>query len=227
MESYSYTHRFINGPHTPPSFLLVWLASPVKQVTVVNFDVDQVDAPGPVGIAGSTHMTDIEVQVQAVVDGLNYDFNQFTVPHFIDHLETLRARDIILQGVSFDQGLHGFWIRAETADYVFFNRRTHEVHQIHHILHELGHMMLKHQLHDLALLLPPKLVARLRSLTPALQGHCRSWNPNDIPEEREAELFVRRLQHEILLARRLAALTHPVTSISALSRFTRGLGYAD
>jgi len=171
-------------------------------------------------------MTDGEARVQAAVNGLGYDFRQFTVPHFIDHIQGLRKRDIILNGVPFDRGLHGFWVRGDTADYVFFNRRTHEVHQVHHILHELGHMMLRHQLHDLAAFLPPELVAQLRAaISPELQGHCRRWDPHDIPEEREAEWFVRRLQREILLAGRLTALTHPDTSISALGRFTRSLGY--
>ena len=171
-------------------------------------------------------MTDGEARVQAAVDGLGYDFRQFTIPHFIQHFEALRARDIILQGVPFDQGLHGFWVRADTADYVFFNRRTHEIHQVHHILHELGHMMLRHQLRDLAAFLPPAIVAQLRaSISVALQGHCRRWDPHETPEEQEAELFVRRLQREILLAGRLAALTHPDTSIGGLGRFTRSLGY--
>jgi Zn-dependent peptidase ImmA (M78 family) len=119
-------------------------------------------------------MTDGEARVQAVIDGLDYDFKQFSVSHFIQHLEALRARDIILRSVPFDQGLHGFWVRAETADYVFFNRRTHDVHQVHHILHELGHMVLGHRLRDLSSFLPPVLVVQLRaSISAALQGHYR------------------------------------------------------
>jgi hypothetical protein len=46
-------------------------------------------------------------------------------------------------------------------------------------------------------------------------------------EDREAECFVQQLQHEILIAGRLAALTHPVTSIGELAPFTRSLGYSD
>jgi hypothetical protein len=171
-------------------------------------------------------MTDGEARAQAVVDGLGYDFRQFTVPHFIAHIQALRQRDIILHGVPFDRGLHGFWVRAETADYVFFNRRTHTTHQVHHILHELGHMVLRHRLRDLSAFLPPELAAQLRtSISPELRGHCRHWDPHDTPEEQEAEWFVRCLQREILLAGRLSALTHPDTSIDALGRFTRSLGY--
>lgn len=171
-------------------------------------------------------MTEGEARVRAAVAELDYDFKQFTIPHFIAHLQALRQRDIILNGVPFDRGLHGFWVRADTADYVFFNHHTHEVHRVHHVLHEVGHIVLGHQLRDLAAFLPPELVAQLRAaISPDLYGHCRQWDPYDTPEEREAECFVRCLQREILLAGRLSALTHPDTSIRELGRFTRGLGY--
>jgi hypothetical protein len=151
-------------------------------------------------------MTDGEARVRRAIAGLHYDFSRFTVPHFIAHLECLRQREIILNGVAFEGRLHGLWV--------------------HHILHEVGHMVLGHRLHDLAAFLPPELVAQLRAaLCPELHGHCRRWDLHDTPDEREAELFVRLLQQKILLAGRLTALTHPDTSIDALSRFTRSLGY--
>ncbi len=171
-------------------------------------------------------MTDGEARVRRAIAGLHYDFSRFTIPHFIAHLESLRQREIILNGVAFEGRLHGLWVRAETADYVFFDSRTHPVHRVHHILHEVGHMVLGHRLHDLAAFLPPELVAQLRAvISPELHGHCRRWDLHDTPDEREAELFVRLLQREILLAGRLTALTHPDTSIGALGRFTRSLGY--
>ncbi len=107
-------------------------------------------------------MTDGEARVRRVIAGLHYDFSRFTIPHFIAHLEALRQREIILNGVAFDGRLHGLWVRAETADYVFFDSRTHPVHRVHHILHEVGHMVLGHRLHDLAAFLSPELVAQLR-----------------------------------------------------------------
>lgn len=173
-------------------------------------------------------MTGVELRVHTAIAGLGYDFSRFTVSHFIDHLQILRERDIILNGLPFEPGLHGFWVRAETADYVFYNRNTHRVHHVHHILHELGHLVLDHQPHDLALFLSPTLVAQLRiSTTAAPHGHCRMWTPDDSLDEHEAELFVRCLQREIIFAGRLAALTHPASSIEALTRFTRNLGDGD
>lgn len=173
-------------------------------------------------------MTDLEARVRQAIEGLHYPFSQFTVPHFIAYLETLRQREIILNGAAFDGRLHGFWVRAETADYVFFERQTHPIHQVHHILHELGHLVLGHRPRDLATVLPPALLAELMAQIGAAPcGHCRMWEPVETLEEREAECFVRQFQHKILIAGRLAALTHPVTSLGELTPFTRSLGYSD
>ena len=171
-------------------------------------------------------MIDCEGRVRAAVDGLNYDFGQFTISHFTTHVQAQRQREIILRDMSFDRGLHGFWIRAETADYVFSNNDTHRTHQVHHILHELGHIILAHQPCDLSEYLSSELIAQLQtSFASNPHGHCRLWITHDTLEEREAECFVRRLRREIQRAGRLSALTHPDTSIQELGRFTRGLGY--
>ncbi len=173
-------------------------------------------------------MTDMEARVRHTIRELRYDFRHFTVPDFIAYLKTTRQRDIILNAVPLDGGLHGLWVRAETADYVFFDRRTHPIHQVHHILHEVGHMVLGHRPRDLALVLPPALLAELTArIARAPHGHCRMWEPHETLEEREAEYFVQQLQHKILIAGCLIALTHPVTSIGELTPFTRSLGYGD
>src|SRR5690606_11070452 len=38
---------------------------------------------GPVGSAGRTPMTDGEARVRRAIEGLQYDFSRFTIPHFI------------------------------------------------------------------------------------------------------------------------------------------------
>lgn len=173
-------------------------------------------------------MAESETRVRQAIDELDYPFEQFTIPHFFRHLEQLRQREIILNGAPFSGGLHGFWVRAETADYIFFDLRAHPIHQVHHLLHEAGHILLGHHPHNLALVLPPELVAKLiLQLGDVPFGHWRKWELYETPDECEAEAFVRCLQHDILIAGRLAALTHPVSSIHELTRFTRGLGYSD
>jgi hypothetical protein len=167
-------------------------------------------------------------RIKQVIQELRYDFHEFSVPDFVLYLETTRRRDIILNGWPFKAGVHGFWLRAETADYVFFDRETYAMHQVHHILHELGHIILGHQPRDLTEALPPELLAALSQLEiTSPQGHSRMWEIHETFEDREAEWFVRELQHEILIAGRMASLTHPVTSIGEMTRLTRSLGYAD
>lgn len=167
-------------------------------------------------------------RIRRTIRELRYDFHQFSVSDFVTYLETTRKRDIIVNGWPFQAGLHGFWLRAETADYVFFDRETYAMHQVHHILHELGHIILGHQPRDLAAVLPPDLLVALSHLQiTSPRGHSRMWEIHETPEDREAEWFVRRLQHEILIAGRLASLTHPVTSIGEMTHLTRSLGYAD
>jgi hypothetical protein len=167
-------------------------------------------------------------RIRRVIRELHYDFHEFSVSDFVAYLETTRQRDIIVHGWPFQAGLHGFWLRAETADYVFFDRETYAMHQVHHILHELGHIILEHQPRDLSEALPPELLNALSQLgMMAPRGHSRMWEIHETLEDREAEWFVRQLQHEILIAGRLVSLTHPVTSIGEMTRLTRSLGYAD
>ncbi len=164
-------------------------------------------------------MTDAEARVRQAVRELRYDFRRFTMPGFMTYLAQVRQRDIILRGVPFEGRLHGLWVRADTADYLFYDRRTHPVHQVHHILHEVGHLVLAHPPHDLAAALLPVGEDHLSS---PLGSHCRGRDLHESPTEREAEWFARYLQRDILLAGRLAALARPVLR-SALCPAITGL----
>lgn len=168
-----------------------------------------------------------EDRVQEAVAHLNYDFRHFTLPHFIDHLIHLRRRDIILKAFPFDRDIYGLWLRAETADYVFYSRSTHQVHATHNILHELGHIVLNHPGQDLSILRPQLAACLPTGSAPAVRGQFRTVIPGSGPEEYEAELFVRHLQCEIRNANRLEQLTRRSSSIDELDRFTRSLGYHD
>ncbi len=171
-------------------------------------------------------MTDVKRHSLEVIRQLQYDFRQFSVPDFVAYLVQMRQRDIVLKPARFKPGLHGMWIRADTADYVFYDCATHPIHQVHHILHELGHLILKHEPHPLDDVLPAELLSNLmEQATPT--GHCRQWEPEASWQEQEAEAFVYCLQREILIAGRMTALTHPETSIDELKRFTWSLAYND
>lgn len=176
----------------------------------------------------STLMHDIHAHVRAVIHQMDYDFRQFSLADFVDHLIHIRQRHICVIPKDFAPGLHAMWLPYPTADYVFYNKNTHVIHQIHNILHELGHIVLDHARLDLADVLPPKLLAQLdRKPSTVVLGHARSGALHDTREELEAEAFVRQLQEQIVFANHIDELTNRSSSIAALAKYTRSLGYRD
>jgi len=168
----------------------------------------------------------IEIHVSETIARLNYDFRQFSLEHFLGHLLAVRQRDIILKSYPFELSLGGVWVRAETADYVFFNGDTPQFHQVHHVLHELGHIVLEH----VGQKLTPEALKQLGLSLDASRGKplyalYRTTGPGRNLLESEAETFVRLMQWEILQADRMVQLTGPSSSLETVSLFTRSLGY--
>lgn len=56
-----------------------------------------------------------------------------------------RGRPIHLMPAALTDGLSGLWISTEHADYLVFEQATSPVHQEHIILHELGHLLCRHE----------------------------------------------------------------------------------
>jgi len=161
------------------------------------------------------------------IERLNYDFQQFTLKHFIRHLVKQRGHPIIVQPFSFSKETHAAWIGLGYLDYILFSNAAHRIHQVHNILHECGHIALNHKGKDLKSLLSTELLEFVHSLTAPAQGLLRNIYPADDPQEQEAEAFVRLLQRELLVANRLEQLTSRASSIDDLARFARNLGYHD
>lgn len=173
-------------------------------------------------------MNKLDQRALDAIRALNYDFQHFTLEDFTRHVEHIKERTIIIRPFAFRGGLHGLWARLETADYIFYDCTTHPVHQTHHILHELGHIILDHHPKPLVEALPPAVLACMRlGDEDQVQGLCRPWDPGDTPEEREVEVLVRHMQREIMFAGRLGMLTQCTSSIPELERFAKNLGYHD
>ena len=131
-----------------------------------------------------------EAELQAVVAALNYDFTDFTLDHFITQVEADRQRTLFIADYDFEPDLHGAWLPAVTADYLFVSRSAHPIHRNHIILHEIAHMLLNHRAHDLSAVLGAELSALL-GLSDRW-GHLRSTRSAeaDPEQEQEAEQFV-------------------------------------
>jgi hypothetical protein len=163
-------------------------------------------------------------RVRAVLDGLCYDFQQFSFEHFLHYLEQQRGRPIIRVPYDFHAGLTGMWIPAETADYIIFARQTHPIHQFHIQLHEIAHILLKHQRLRVDTL---KQMDTQRLLQKVERQSCGSVAFRQHWQEQEAERFVYLLQARIAAARRMDELTREPTSIAGLNHLTDALGWLE
>jgi hypothetical protein len=170
----------------------------------------------------------IEIRVSETIADLHYDFRQYSLDHFLKHLEIVQKREIILESCPFDLKLGGAWVHADTAEYIFFNSRTPQFHQAHQVLHESGHIVLGHVGQETTPEALEQLGIRLETARgKPLYALYRITAPNGGILEREAETFVRLMQLKVLQANRLGQLTGSPSSLDAISPFTRSLGYSE
>jgi hypothetical protein len=161
-----------------------------------------------------------KADIEQVVEELDYNFEEFELDHFVKYVQTARGRLLVVLPYPFASTLFGLWIPGEITDYVFYSSRTHPIHQAHIVLHEIGHMLLKHRLRPLKDILPPELWVEFQQV--GLQGHVRSAlsasSYND--EEQECELFVSYLQRSIVEKNRLNELIGVSSSMPVLREYT-------
>lgn len=157
------------------------------------------------------------------IEQLAYDFENFDLHHFIEHIQQLRQRDIILVPSVFGHELSAVWMRAETADYIFYNTTHHLIHQTHSILHELAHITLEHSCIQVADVLAPEILAELK-ITEAVGRPRRATRLfKDSEEEQEAEAFVYAIQKQVINANRFEQLIGQGSSNQILSQYVSGM----
>lgn len=170
-------------------------------------------------------------KVQQCFQELDYDFTDFNIDHFMMYVQHLRQRKIISQPYPFSAGISGLWLETRSVDFIFFQSRTHPIHQTHIRLHEVAHMLLDHPRKPITQLLPPEMLKELAQSDNRwceMKGQLRSRVINrrsDVYEE-EAEYFVELIQGQVVKADRLQELTRPGTSIRTLEPYIKGLPYA-
>lgn len=71
------------------------------------------------------------------------------VAQMCDRLGTLRGRPIHLLAHPLPaSGPFGVWLSLPAADYIVYQEQTSRPHQVHIILHELGHLIADHRSHE-------------------------------------------------------------------------------
>ncbi|MGP3949922.1 toxin [Streptomyces sp. 7N604] len=125
----------------------------------------------------------------AIVEQLQIP-DPFDINDLCDRLEETRGRAISLAPMPLPVGEGspcGLWVATDDVDYILYQERTSRVHQVHIILHEIGHLLCRHEatpaLHDeVSRLLMP-------TLDPELVRVVLGRTQYTSQEERAAELI--------------------------------------
>lgn len=163
--------------------------------------------------------------LETIIEQLGYDFGQFELADFIRHIERRNRREIVVKGVPFEFGLSAIWVHAETADYIFYNERTHGIHSTHNILHEIAHIVLEHTCCPVEEMLLPELVALVREPQPKGRFRTADRQSRTEREEQEAELFVFLIQKRLMAANRITQLMGQSSSIGALQQWVESMAF--
>ena len=163
--------------------------------------------------------------VSAVIEQINYDFNRFELNHFLDHIQQLRKRKLILKSATLQHEIAAIWVYTDTTDYIFFKSSDHVIHQTHNILHEIAHMMLDHTRIPLEDMFPSELFDVLFSGQITGRPRRITREPSNDIEEFEAEEFVFAIQEQVMAANRIEQLLGKASSISELNSYVEGMGF--
>lgn len=166
--------------------------------------------------------------VQDVLDALAYNFSQFKLHHFVDHIAQIHNRRIFVVPFPFTSTIFGVWVHATIGDYILCNNTLQPIHQTHIVLHEIAHILLEHRRQRIDDVLPPELLQQIgesnvmgRLRVAQVMKNCHN------EEEEESELFVYLIQRQLMQANRLAELTGESSSIPQLKPITDAMGYTE
>lgn len=163
--------------------------------------------------------------VSTVIEQLDYDFPHFKLNHFLDHIQRLRERNLILMPTTLKHEIVAMWVYTERADYIFFKANDHVIHQTHNILHEIAHMMMDHTRIPLEDVLTPELFNALFSGQITGRPRRITREPSNDIEELEAEEFVFAIQEQVMAVNRIDQLLDKASSISELNNYVEGMGF--
>ncbi|RJQ79797.1 hypothetical protein D5S17_10135 [Pseudonocardiaceae bacterium YIM PH 21723] len=162
-------------------------------------------------------MTELWQRCAAVADTLSLPA-AFDKDAFIAELRRVRGRDVVLIPVTTDSDSPcGLVASTARADYICYADNTTELHQLHILLHEAGHLLLEHAGST------PIDTGLLRMLMPGLSEQLvrrvLGRTVYSATEEREAELFA-----TLVLQRAGSAPAQPDKDVPGLDRLDAVFG---
>jgi len=169
-------------------------------------------------------------KISALVDGLEYDFSRFEIHGFVAWVAEKRGRQIELVPMQFSSDAFAAWVPddEDLTDYIFYEPGLVEVRTNQFILHETGHMLLRHRPRELSQEIS-NLVRNLRhdrspELGAAAVGLLRSiYYPDD--QEEEAETFSSLIQSRVLDLSSTTLLRRQSSQNTELADYMGELGF--
>ena len=153
-----------------------------------------------------------------------YSFRTFTIDSFVSWINQSRGRKIFFVPWPMPGTIFGVWIMTATNDYIFYDKETPPVHQVHIKLHELAHILCGH---ETLLLTKEKLAEMVRDQTVATSVLMEATQRDMTQEkeiEQEAETLSSLIQEQVLRHARLSELTKVISSDQEYTQLHQSLG---
>jgi hypothetical protein len=171
-------------------------------------------------------------KINALVDSLEYDFSRFEIRGFAARVAEKRGRQIELVPMLFTSDAFAAWVPddEDLTDYIFYEPGLVEVRTNQFILHEIGHMLLRHQPRELSQEIS-NLVRNLRNdrspeLGTAAVGLLRSiYYPDD--QEEEAETFSSWIQSCVIDLSSARSIRHHISQNRELADYMGDMGFEE
>lgn len=176
-------------------------------------------------------MRTVKQHIKNVISDLDYDFSQFTMDDFIDHIGQKNGRRIYLLETTLPSGCYGAWLTDTYCqnEYIFYDCNLPTVHQVHVQLHELSHFLLGHEtvkIGDEAELI--EMMQRLQqNEIPAHfeQALARAHHqPDRQQKEEEAEILANQIQAFVFKYASRTELMNAVSHNESAAQYLRSMG---
>jgi len=132
---------------------------------------------------------DVKKRMAALLDTLDYDFEQFTLEGFRRWLEDRRGQRIEFAALPLQSASGGLITTTNGCDFVFYPDNLPEVYQTHAQLHEMGHLILGH---------PGVALDLLREIGVDALESLLLRSPRSDAAELEAETLASLIQHRAI-----------------------------
>jgi len=149
----------------------------------------------------------IDAKTRSLLDKLDFDFSQFTMPDFVGWIERRKDRKIIFIKWEMPPGMFGAWLSDvdEPVEYIFIEKNVPSMHQAHIQLHELSHILLEHTTIQLSKNKMKALLHQAISKPDVLDNALLRASANHEMEE-EAETLAALIQYQVIQHEKLQQL---------------------